>query len=158
LSAIVDTTLGTFRIDFERDAAPTTVANFEKLARQGFYDGVLFHRVVPGFVIQGGDPTGTGRGGPGYTFADELPGAGLDYAKYVVAMANAGPNTNGSQWFVCLTDLRGRLPKNYSIFGRVTVGTDVVDRIGKVRTGPGDRPAQEVKMTRVTIDEAAATG
>lgn len=158
MSAIVDTTLGTFRIDFERDAAPTTVANFEKLARQGFYDGVLFHRVVPGFVIQGGDPTGTGRGGPGYTFADELPGSGLDYAKYVVAMANAGPNTNGSQWFVCLTDLRGRLPKNYSIFGRVTSGTDVVDRIGKVRTGPGDRPAQEVKMTRVTIDEAAATG
>ncbi len=158
MSAIVDTTLGTFRIDFERDAAPTTVANFEKLARQGFYDGVLFHRVVPGFVIQGGDPTGTGRGGPGYTFADELPGSGLDYAKYVVAMANAGPNTNGSQWFVCLTDLRGRLPKNYSIFGRVTSGTDVVDRIGKVRTGPGDRPAQDMKMTRVRIDEAAATG
>ncbi|MGO9180074.1 MAG: peptidylprolyl isomerase [Candidatus Limnocylindrales bacterium] len=158
MSAIVDTTLGYFRIDFERDAAPTTVANFEKLARQGFYDGVLFHRVVPGFVIQGGDPTGTGRGGPGYTFADELPGSGLDYAKYVVAMANAGPNTNGSQWFVCLTDLRGRLPKNYSIFGRVTSGTDVVDRIGKVRTGSGDRPAQDVKMTRVTIDEAATTG
>jgi len=157
VSATVDTTLGTFRIEFERDAAPATVANFEKLARQGYYDGVLFHRVVPGFVIQGGDPTGTGRGGPGYTFADELPGPGLDYAPYSVAMANAGPNTNGSQWFVCLADLRGRLPRNYSIFGRVTSGTDVIDTIGKVRTGPGDRPAEDVKMTRVTIDEVATT-
>ncbi|MDA8203379.1 MAG: peptidylprolyl isomerase [Chloroflexi bacterium] len=154
MGATVDTTLGTFHIEFERSAAPNAVANFDKLARQGFYDGVLFHRVVPGFVIQGGDPTGTGRGGPGYTFADELPGRDLDYAKYTVAMANAGPNTNGSQWFVCLSDLRGRLPKNYTIFGRVTEGTDVVDRIGQVRTGPGDRPAEDVKMTRVVVDDA----
>ncbi len=153
MGATVDTTLGTFRIEFERAAAPGTVANFEKLARQGFYDGVLFHRVVPGFVIQGGDPTGTGRGGPGYSFADELPGRDLDYDRYAVAMANAGPNTNGSQWFVCLSDLRGRLPKNYTIFGRVTDGTDVVDRIGEVRTGPADRPVDEVKMTRVVVDE-----
>ncbi len=155
MSATIETTLGTFTIEFERDAAPNTVANFEKLARKGFYDGVLFHRIVPGFVIQGGDPTGTGRGGPGYTFADELPGAALDYAPYMVAMANAGPNTNGSQWFVCLADLRGRLPKNYTIFGRVTEGTDVVDRIGRVRTGPGDRPVEDVRMTAVTVDGAA---
>ena len=158
MSATVDTTLGTFRIEFEREAAPNTVANFEKLARQGFYDGVLFHRVVPGFVIQGGDPTGTGRGGPGYTFADELPTGGLDYAPYTVAMANAGPNTNGSQWFVCLADLRGRLPRNYSIFGRVTEGSAVVDRIGTVRTGAGDRPTEDVRMTNVTVDEEPAPG
>lgn len=158
MSATVDTTLGTFRIEFERDAAPNAVANFEKLARQGFYDGVLFHRIVPGFVIQGGDPTGTGRGGPGYTFADELPTGALDYAPYTVAMANAGPNTNGSQWFVCLADLRGRLPKHYSIFGRVIEGGDVVDQIGRVRTGAGDRPVEDVRMTKVTVDGAPAPG
>ena len=156
MAATVETTVGTFVIEFERDAAPNTVANFEKLARQGFYDGVLFHRVVPGFVIQGGDPTGTGRGGPGYRFEDELPTGDLDYARYAVAMANAGPNTNGSQWFVCLADLRGRLPRNYTIFGRVTEGTDIVDRIGQVPTGPGDRPRQDVKMTKVTVDETTA--
>ena len=154
MSATVETNHGTFTIEFEREAAPNTVANFEKLARQGFYDGVIFHRVVRGFVIQGGDPTGTGRGGPGYAFADELPGPDLDYAKYTVAMANAGPNTNGSQWFVCTADLRGRLPKNYTIFGRVTGGQGVVDAIGAVATGAGDRPRDEVKMLRVTVGEA----
>ncbi len=154
MSATVETNHGSFTIDFERDAAPNTVANFEKLAREGFYDGVIFHRIIPGFVIQGGDPTGTGRGGPGYTFPDELPGANLDYARYAVAMANAGPNTNGSQWFVCVADLRGRLPKNYTIFGRVTHGQDVVDAIAAVPTGAGDRPREEVKMLRVTLDEA----
>ena len=154
MSATIETNHGTFTIEFERDAAPTAVENFEKLARQGFYDGVIFHRIIPGFVIQGGDPTGTGRGGPGYTFADELPGASLDYTKYTVAMANAGPNTNGSQWFVCTADLRGRLPKNYTIFGKVTSGTEVVDEIGTVRTGPGDRPIDEVKMLHVTVGDA----
>jgi len=154
VSATIETNHGTFTIEFERDAAPTAVENFEKLARQGFYDGVIFHRIIPGFVIQGGDPTGTGRGGPGYTFADELPGASLDYTKYTVAMANAGPNTNGSQWFVCTADLRGRLPKNYTIFGKVTTGTEVVDEIGTVRTGPGDRPIDEVKMLHVTVGDA----
>ena len=153
MSAIVETTHGSFTIEFEREAAPNSVANFEKLARQGFYDGVLFHRIVPGFVIQGGDPTGTGRGGPGYAFADELPGAGLDYAKYTVAMANAGPNTNGSQWFVCTADLRGRLPKNYTIFGRVTAGQEVVDTLGRVPTGAGERPREDVKMMRVTVSD-----
>ncbi len=153
MSATIETNHGTFTIEFERDAAPKTVENFEKLARQGFYDGVIFHRIIPGFVIQGGDPTGTGRGGPGYTFADELPGPSLDYGKYTVAMANAGPNTNGSQWFVCTADLRGRLPKNYTIFGNVTAGTEVVDEIGSVPTGPGDRPVDEVKMLRVTIGD-----
>jgi cyclophilin family peptidyl-prolyl cis-trans isomerase len=153
MSATIETNHGAFTIEFDRDAAPNTVANFEKLAREGFYDGVIFHRIVPGFVIQGGDPTGTGRGGPGYTFDDELPGKDLDYAKYAVAMANAGPNTNGSQWFVCTADLRGKLPKNYTIFGHVTLGTDVVDRIGAVATDRNDRPTQEVRMEKVTIGD-----
>jgi cyclophilin family peptidyl-prolyl cis-trans isomerase len=151
VSAIVETNHGTFTIAFEREAAPNAVANFEKLARKGFYDGVIFHRIVKGFVVQGGDPTGTGRGGPGYTFGDELPGATLDYEKYAIAMANAGPNTNGSQWFVCTADLRGKLPKHYSIFGRVVDGRDVVDTIAEVRTDRNDRPINDVKMNKVTI-------
>jgi cyclophilin family peptidyl-prolyl cis-trans isomerase len=132
--------------------SPNTTASFARLVEKGFFDGTIFHRIVPGFVIQGGDPTGTGRGGPGYTFADELPGKDLDYAKYAVAMANAGPNTNGSQWFVCTADLRGKLPKNYTIFGRVTGGTDVVDRIGAVATDRNDRPLEEVRMEKVTVN------
>jgi len=151
VSATIQTNHGSFTIDFDRSAAPKTVENFEKLAATGFYDGVIFHRIIKGFVIQGGDPTGTGRGGPGYTFGDELPGPNLDYEKYTVAMANAGPDSNGSQWFVCTADLRGRLPKNYTIFGRVTDGHEVVDMIGGVRTGPGDRPVEDVKMLKVTV-------
>ena len=153
MAATVETSLGMFTMGFERDAAPNAVANFEKLTRRGFYDGVIFHRVVHGFVIQGGDPTGTGRGGPGYKFADELPGKDLDYDRYVVAMANAGPNTNGSQWFVCTADLRGRLPKNYTIFARVTSGFDVVDSIGVVPTDGSDRPIDEVRMLRVALTD-----
>ena len=153
MSATIETNHGAFTIEFDRDSAPNTVANFEKLAREGFYDGVIFHRIVPGFVIQGGDPTGTGRGGPGYKFDDELPGKDLDYAKYAVAMANAGPNTNGSQWFVCTADLRGKLPKSYTVFGRVTEGTDVIDRMGAVPTDRSDRPIDEVRMEKVTVGE-----
>jgi cyclophilin family peptidyl-prolyl cis-trans isomerase len=153
MSATVQTNHGSFTIEFERDAAPSTVANFEKLARKGFYDGVVFHRIVAGFVVQGGDPTGTGRGGPGYKFDDELPGKDLDYSKYAVAMANSGPNTNGSQWFVCTADLRGKLPKSYTIFGRVTEGTDVIDRMGAVPTDRSDRPIDEVRMEKVTVGE-----
>ena len=153
MSATVQTNHGSFTIEFERDAAPSTVANFEKLARKGFYDGVVFHRIVAGFVIQGGDPTGTGRGGPGYKFDDELPGKDLDYSKYAVAMANSGPNTNGSQWFVCTADLRGKLPKSYTVFGRVTEGTDVIDRIGAVPTDRNDRPIDEIRMEKVTVGE-----
>lgn len=153
MSATIETNHGSFTIDFDRTAAPKTVENFEKLAAKGFYDGVIFHRIIKGFVIQGGDPTGTGRGGPGYTFGDELPGPDLDYEKYAVAMANAGPDSNGSQWFVCTADLRGRLPRNYTIFGRVTDGHEVVDTIGGVRTGPGDRPVEDVKMLKVTVTD-----
>src|SRR6187397_3393467 len=107
--------------------APTTVNHFVVQARNGFYDGLTFHRVVPGFVIQGGDPDGTGAGGPGYKFEDE-PVQG-DYVVGALAMANAGPNTNGSQFFICHQDLTGRLPKNYTLFGQVTKGMDVVDQI-----------------------------
>jgi len=148
-SATISTTKGDIVIDVDVEGAPKAAANFTELARKGFYDGVIFHRVVPGFVIQGGDPTGTGRGGPGYKFDDE-PFSG-DYVRGAVAMANAGPNTNGSQFFICLEDLSGRLPKNYTMFGRVTSGMDVVDAIAADPIGSGDRPRDPVAMTSVTV-------
>ena len=114
----------------------------------GYYDGVIFHRVVPGFVIQGGDPDGTGRGGPGYTFEDEP--VTLGYARGTVAMANAGPNTNGSQFFICLQDLP-QLPPKYTVFGQVLAGLNVVDAIAAGATGPGDRPVEPVTMKSVSI-------
>jgi cyclophilin family peptidyl-prolyl cis-trans isomerase len=149
--AKISTSKGDIEVDVFTSDAPKAANNFLDLAEKGFYDGVIFHRVVPGFVIQGGDPTGTGRGGPGYTFEDE-PFKG-DYHRGTVAMANAGPNTNGSQFFVCLDDLAGRLPKNYTIFGQVTRGMDVVDVIAGGQTGPGDRPVDPVTMESVTIIE-----
>ena len=149
--ATIKTTKGDIDVDIFTEGAPKAAGNFLDLAEKGFYDGVIFHRIVPGFVIQGGDPTGTGRGGPGYQFADE-PFTG-DYERGTLAMANAGPNTNGSQFFICLADLAGRLPKNYTIFGQVTKGLDVVDAIAADPTGPGDRPHDPVKMTTVTVVE-----
>jgi cyclophilin family peptidyl-prolyl cis-trans isomerase len=148
-SATIGTSAGDIEVDIFTEGAPKAANNFLDLAEKGFYDGVIFHRVVPGFVIQGGDPTGTGTGGPGYKFADE-PFQG-DYYRGTLAMANAGPNTNGSQFFICLADLAGRLPKNYTIFGQVTKGMDVVDQIAAGRTGSGDRPVEPVKMTKVTV-------
>jgi cyclophilin family peptidyl-prolyl cis-trans isomerase len=150
-SATIHTTKGDIDVMLFTEDAPKAANNFLDLARKGFYDGVIFHRVVPGFVIQGGDPTGTGRGGPGYQFDDE-PFKG-DYDRGTLAMANAGPNTNGSQFFICLADLRGRLPKNYTIFGRVTNGMDVVDAIAAGATGANDRPADPVAMTSVEVAE-----
>lgn len=147
-TAKIETTVGTIEIELLDDAAPKTVENFVTLAKKGFYDGVIFHRVVPGFVIQGGDPTGTGSGGPGYKFADEPVTMG--YARGTVAMANSGPNTNGSQFFICLDDLPS-LPPKYTIFGAVASGLATVDAIAKGAIGPGDRPLEPVKMTRVTI-------
>jgi len=147
--ATIQTPKGDIELEIFTEDAPKAATNFLTLARRGFYDGVVFHRVVPGFVIQGGDPTGTGRGGPGYTFEDE-PFSG-DYERGTVAMANAGPNTNGSQFFICLVDLSGRLPRNYTIFGRVTKGMGVVDAIAAEPTGPGDRPLDPVPMTRVVV-------
>jgi cyclophilin family peptidyl-prolyl cis-trans isomerase len=155
--ATIETTLGTIVAELYAKDAPQTVNNFVFLAREGFYDGVIFHRVIRGFMIQTGDPTGTGRGGPGYRFADEIP-PNRDYEPGTLAMANAGPNTNGSQFFICHVDLRGRLPKNYSIFGRVIHGMDVVDKIASVPTrlgadGANSAPINEVKIVRVTIQE-----
>ena len=151
-SATISTDKGDIEVDLFTDGAPKAANNFLDLAKKGFYDGVIFHRIVPGFVIQGGDPTGTGRGGPGYTFEDE-PVKG-DYYRGTLAMANAGPNTNGSQFFICLADLVGKLPKNYTIFGQVTKGLDVVDLIAAGKTGAQDRPVEPVKIQKVTVAEA----
>jgi cyclophilin family peptidyl-prolyl cis-trans isomerase len=152
-SATLSTDKGDIVVDLFTDGAPKAATNFLDLAKKGFYDGVIFHRIVPGFVIQGGDPTGTGRGGPGYQFEDE-PVKG-DYYRGTLAMANAGPNTNGSQFFICLADLSGgRLPKNYTIFGQVTKGMDVVDAIAAGRTGAQDRPVEPVQIKKVTVAEA----
>jgi cyclophilin family peptidyl-prolyl cis-trans isomerase len=124
--AVIKTNKGDINLELNPAEAPQTVNNFVALARDGFYDGVTFHRVVPGFVIQGGDPTGTGRGGPGYRFNDEP--VRRPYRAGTLAMANAGPNTNGSQFFICLEDQPG-LPPNYTIFGDVTSGMNVVRSI-----------------------------
>ena len=150
--AEMETSMGSMTIELDPIAAPKTVNNFVFLARQGFYDGVIFHRVIQGFVLQGGDPEGSGRGGPGYRYEDELPKAG-EYEIGSLAMANAGPNTNGSQFFVISGPSGVRLPPQYSLFGKVVKGLEVVDAIEKVATGPGDRPKEDVVIESVTITE-----
>jgi cyclophilin family peptidyl-prolyl cis-trans isomerase len=161
--AIITTDLGDIELDLFTDGAPKAAGNFVKLAKQGFYDDVIFHRCIPGFVIQGGDGEHgkkakldagrVGTGGPGYKFEDE-PFTG-DYYRGTLAMANAGPNTNGSQFFICHQDLVGKLPKNYTIFGQVTKGLDVVDAIATAPRNARDLPNAPVAMTGVTIlDEA----
>jgi cyclophilin family peptidyl-prolyl cis-trans isomerase len=150
-SATLHTNHGDIEIEFDAAGSPQTVNNFVFLARDGFYDGVIFHRVISGFMVQGGDPTGTGRGGPGYRFRDELEGPGK-YARGTVAMANSGPNTNGSQFFIMHRDYG--LPHSYSIFGQVTDGLDVVDAIASTPTGAADRPNSDITINRVTITEA----
>ncbi len=147
------TSLGTMVIALDPVNAPRTVNNFVFLAREGFYDGVVFHRIIRGFMCQGGDPTGTGRGGPGYRFDDELPAPGR-YEIGSVAMANAGPNTNGSQFFIVSGPSGVRLPPQYSLFGKVVAGLDVLDAMEKVPTGPGDRPREDVVIESVTITES----
>ena len=150
-AATLHTNHGDISIEFDAAKSPLTVNNFVFLARDGFYDGVIFHRVIKGFMIQGGDPTGTGMGGPGYKFRDELEGPG-SYSRGTVAMANAGPNTNGSQFFIMHSDYG--LPHNYSIFGRVTDGLDVVDTIANTATGAQDRPVEDCVINSVTIAES----
>jgi len=153
--AYFKTTEGDFRIELFEDKAPITARNFIDLAKKGFYDGVIFHRVIDGFMIQGGDPTGTGRGGPGYTIPDEFHPDLRHDGEGVLSMANAGPNTGGSQFFITLSAtpwLDGR----HSVFGRVVEGMEVVRRIGRVPTGPGDRPIRDVVMTKITIEEPPA--
>ncbi len=150
-SATLHTNHGDISIDFDAVKSPLTVNNFVFLAGEGFYDGVIFHRVISGFMIQGGDPTGTGMGGPGYKFRDEIEGAGK-YDRGTVAMANAGPNTNGSQFFICHTDVG--LPHSYTIFGKVTSGLDAVDSIAGTPTGAQDRPVEDCVINSVTITES----
>ncbi len=148
-SATLHTNHGDIDIVFHPEHSPNTVNNFVTLARDGFYDGVIFHRVVPGFVVQGGDPTGTGTGGPGYKFRDELDGPGT-YSRGMVAMANAGPNTNGSQFFICLADVK--LPHSYTIFGEVTSGMEVVDSIAAAPR-KGEQPIDDCVIDSVTVTE-----
>src|SRR6266550_2289049 len=157
-TATVQTNKGTIRFELLESDAPKTTENFITLAERGYYDGVIFHRVIKGFMIQGGDPTGTGRGGEsawGGRFNDEIDAASAlyqrGYKKGILAMANAGPNTNGSQFFIMHADYP--LPPSYTIFGRVIDGLDVVDAIASTTTAPGDKPVSEVKMERVTIEE-----
>jgi len=157
--ATIATELGDIDVDLFTQAAPKAAQNFVDLAKKGFYDDVIFHRVIPGFVAQAGDGEHgkkaslnagrVGTGGPGYKFEDE-PVKG-DYVRGALAMANAGPNTNGSQFFICVADLSGRLPKNYTIFGQVTKGMDVVDKIVGAPRNSRDMPDAPVAMTTVTI-------
>ena len=159
--ATIATELGDIELDLYTQAAPKAAQNFVDLAKKGFYDDVIFHRVIPGFVAQAGDgqygkkssldANRVGTGGPGYKFEDE-PIHG-DYGRGALAMANAGPNTNGSQFFICQEDLSGRLPKNYVIFGQVTKGMDVVDKIVNAPRNSRDLPDSPVAMTSVTISD-----
>jgi len=145
--------MGTLVIALDPVAAPKTVNNFVFLALNHYYDGVIFHRIINGFVCQGGDPEGTGRGGPGYRFEDELPKSGK-YQIGSLAMANAGPNTNGSQFFIISGPSGVSLPPAYSLFGQVVKGLDIVDMMQKVPTGAGDRPKDDVVIKSVTITVA----
>ena len=148
-SATLHTNHGAIAIELFPDDAPKTVANFEKLAGDGFYDGVVFHRVIPDFMIQGGDPTGTGSGGPGYTFEDESNDRKV--VRGALAMANAGPNTNGSQFFIVTADACPWLDGKHTVFGRVTDGMDVVDAISALDTDGRDRPRADVVIERVEL-------
>lgn len=152
-TATLDTSLGEIVIALDAIKAPQTVNNFVFLAAQHYYDGVIFHRIINGFMCQGGDPTGTGRGGPGYKFSDELPRAG-EYQIGSVAMANAGPNTNGSQFFIVSGRDGMGLPPSYSLFAQVVKGLDVVEQMQRVPTGGGDKPKEDVVIRSVSITEA----
>jgi cyclophilin family peptidyl-prolyl cis-trans isomerase len=163
--ATIATTAGDIVVELADADTPKAASNFAKLAKEGFYDGVIFHRVIPGFVIQGGDGEfgridekgqvrnrgRVGQGGPGYKFGDE-PFTG-DYERGALAMANSGKNTNGSQFFICHADLRGKLPRNYTVFGRVVSGMDVVDVIAAAPRDSHDYPSSPVAMTSVTVEE-----
>ena len=153
-SAVIETSLGSIEIELFTDIAPITVNNFVNLSKDGYYDNVIFHRVIKGFMIQGGDPSGTGHGEmgkyPGYEFQDELNNP-MQYEKGIVAMANRGPNTNGSQFFIMHVDYP--LPYDYTIFGKVSNGIDVVDAIANVQTGDMDKPVDDVVINSVDIKE-----
>jgi peptidyl-prolyl cis-trans isomerase B (cyclophilin B) len=150
-AATLHTNHGAIEVELYPDDAPKTVENFTKLARDGFYDGVIFHRVIPDFMIQGGDPTGTGRGGPGYTFEDEFNDHKVE--RGALAMANAGPNTNGSQFFIVTTESASWLDGKHTVFGRVTGGMDVVDTIAELPRDGNDKPREDVVIERVELGD-----
>jgi cyclophilin family peptidyl-prolyl cis-trans isomerase len=147
--AVLNTSEGAIELELYPEAAPKTVANFEKLAGEGFYDGLVFHRVIPDFMIQGGCPQGTGSGGPGYTFEDEFNEHKVD--RGALAMANAGPNTNGSQFFIVTAEACPWLDGKHTVFGRVTAGQDVVDRISAAERDPGDRPLDAITIESIAL-------
>ena len=151
-TANMNTTLGTIALELFDDDAPKTVENFRKLATDGFYDGVIFHRVIPDFMIQGGCPEGTGTGGPGYTFEDEFNDHKIE--RGALAMANSGPNTNGSQFFVVTTEAAPWLDGKHTVFGRVTAGMDAVDAIEGTPTGARDRPIDPPSIESIQLDPA----
>ncbi len=146
--AVITTNRGPIGVEFFDDDAPKTVANFVKLAGDGFYDGVIFHRIIPNFMIQGGDPTGTGMGGPGYKFEDEPNDHPI--VKGVLAMANSGPNTNGSQFFIVTADACPWLDGLHTVFGRVTTGIELVDEMGNAKT-VNDRPVDEIRIESIEL-------
>jgi len=154
-TAVIKTSMGDLTVEFFSDTAPVTVNNFISLSNDGYYDNIIFHRVISGFMIQGGDPSGTGHGEygkfPGYTFEDELNNQ-QPYEKGILAMANAGPNTNGSQFFIMHVDYP--LPYQYTIFGKVTDGLDVIDTIASVQTAEGDKPVEDVVILGVTVSSS----
>jgi peptidyl-prolyl cis-trans isomerase B (cyclophilin B) len=149
--ATLHTNHGAIAVELFDDDAPKTVENFLKLSRDGFYDGVIFHRIIKDFMIQGGDPEGTGTGGPGYTFEDEFNQHKVE--RGALAMANAGPNTNGSQFFIVTTESAPWLDGKHTVFGKVTDGMDAVDQIEGVETGVQDRPVEAVVIERVEVGD-----
>jgi cyclophilin family peptidyl-prolyl cis-trans isomerase len=150
-NATLHTNHGAIAIELFDEDAPKTVENFLKLSRDGFYDGVVFHRIIPDFMIQGGDPTGTGTGGPGYSFEDEFNDHKVE--RGALAMANAGPNTNGSQFFIVTTQAAPWLDGKHTVFGRVTEGMDAVDSISAVETDANDKPREAVTIERVEVKD-----
>jgi cyclophilin family peptidyl-prolyl cis-trans isomerase len=153
-TANMNTTAGSIELELFDDDAPQTVGNFRKLAGENFYDGTIFHRVIPDFMVQGGCPEGTGRGGPGYTFPDEANDHKV--VRGALAMANAGPNTNGSQFFIVTAASCPWLDGKHTVFGRVTGGMEIVDAIEATPTGAGDRPLEPPSIESITLDQAAA--
>jgi peptidyl-prolyl cis-trans isomerase B (cyclophilin B) len=149
-NAVLTTNLGDLSVELFDEDAPKTVSNFKQLAEKGFYDGVIFHRVIKDFMIQGGDPTGTGTGGPGYTFEDEFNDHKI--VRGALAMANAGPNTNGSQFFIVTVDAAPWLDGKHTVFGRVVEGMEVVDRIEGARTDGRDKPVEDVTIEGVDLN------
>ena len=155
MSAVtLNTTEGPVTITLFDDDAPKTVGNFKELAGQGFYDGLIFHRVIKDFMIQGGCPQGTGTGGPGYTFEDEINQHKVERGK--LAMANAGPNTNGSQFFIVTTEEAPWLDGKHTVFGEVRGGMDVVDRIGTTKTDARDKPVEDIRIDTIEFDQPTA--